>query len=260
MRFIWTALLLIGCASKEEPAKPAKSSADPVPPPAAAPTEAKADPPAAPQQAAAGCGERAAQLDKRLHELAAAAPGFLPAVRDITAPAAPGGKPFDTRGFVVGVGRDGAMYMQGEKIAKTDQLREYLHQASMKAYEKLVLDNGNPKDAKFPLYVWADREAPASAVATVLATASAVSDHFAPRLLVAGAGAKPAGPTLSPKVSEVAAKLPASEPDATKYLAMQLRGAIGECKPMIMALATSSLEGIPQKETEKLAKEVPAGL
>src|SRR5205807_10510944 len=65
---------------------------------------------------------------------------------------------------------------------------------------------------------------------------------------------------LAPKVKAVADKLPASEPDSTKYLVEQLKSSLGACKPAIMALATVSIEGLPSKQAEKLAKDLPAGV
>ena len=58
----------------------------------------------------------------------------------------------------------------------------------------------------------------------------------------------------------IGAKLPASDPEATKAVVAQLKAAIGTCEPVFTALATASLGGTPDKELAKLTTEVPAGL
>jgi hypothetical protein len=258
MRAFLIALVLVGCNSKREQEAPSPHPAPPTSPPPAKTTETKPEPTPAP--AAGGeCADRSARLDKRLHELAAATPGFLPKVDKLEAPAAAAGKPFDSRGFVVAVAKDGTTYVQGEHFKTAQELGRYLDAMNKSALEKHVMAGGSSKDAVFPLYIWADREAAASAVAGVLATAEANGSHWSPRLVVAGA--KPAtAPEVSAKASAVAAKLPPSEPEATKYIADQLKAAMGECKDLIMSLATSTLEGVPQKQSDKLVADIPAGL
>jgi hypothetical protein len=231
-RTVALALLVLGCGTKE-----------PVPAVSSTPS---------PARSAGSCGDRAAQLDKRLHELATATPGFLPVARDLTAPTSPSAKAFDQRGFVVAVAKDGTISVPAYRFARLEDLRNYLDEKSTDALEKNGLAGGTSKDVKLALYIWADRDTPIATVASVLATAAATSDHWLPRLVVTGTATTPANPA-------VAAKLPASEPDATRFLANQLRTAMGECKPMIMALATSTSEGLPQRETEQLAQGVPAG-
>ena len=60
--------------------------------------------------------------------------------------------------------------------------------------------------------------------------------------------------------SQPAPSLPASEPEATAHLAGQLETAIGTCEPIRTALATASLAGVPAREAEKLATDIPKGL
>jgi hypothetical protein len=255
MRAFLIALVLVGCSSKREQEQPGPGpAAQPAPAPAKT-TEPKPEPAPA---AGGECADRSARLDKRLRELAAATPGFLPRVDKLEAPAAVG-KPFDSRGFVVAIAKDGTSYVQGERFKTAKELGGWLDAMNKSALEKHVMAGGSAKDAAFPLYVWADRETPASAVAGVLATAEANGSHWVPRLLVAGATPATA-PEVPAKASAVAAKLPPSEPEATKYIADQVKAAMGECKDLITPLATSTLEGVPQKQSDKLIKELPAGL
>jgi hypothetical protein len=107
----------------------------------------------------------------------------------------------------------------------------------------------------WPFYLWVDRDAPASAVASYVALIP--KEHWKVRLLVAGpprpAEDVPAG------AKEVASKIPAKAPDATMYLALQLRAAIGACRDLIMSFATS--DGLlPAVLAEKLATTIPAGV
>lgn len=231
-RTVWMALLVLGCGTKE-PASTVSSTASSPP-------------------SASRCGDRVTRLDKRLHELAAATPGFLPVARDITAPASPSGKPFDQRGFVVAVAKDGTISVPGNRLAKLEDLRDYLTQESRQAQEANVMKGGTSMGLQLALYIWADRDTPATIVASVLATAAATSDHWLPRLVVAG-------PTTAPADPAIAARLPPTEPDGTTQLRNQLRTAMGECRPVILAFGTASLEGLPQRETEKLVRELPAG-
>lgn len=242
-------MLVLGCNPKKDGTPP--------PPPEPVHREADAAIAAAPP---AGCTDRVARIDKHLHELAAATPGFMPLRHDITAPSSAAGKPLDTRGFVIGVTRDGKTSAQGQAFATTKDLGDYLDAMNKEALEKFAMAGGSPHDAQFPLYLWVDKDAPAATVASVLDAAAVAGNHWIPRLLVASTAPKPADPTFSPEVKAIADKLPPSEPDSTQYLAAQLRGAIGDCKPIIMALGTVSLEAVPQKEFDKLVKELPAGL
>ena len=77
---------------------------------------------------------------------------------------------------------------------------------------------------------------------------------FTVRLIVTSADNAPAIDAA------IGAKLPASDPEATKAVVDQLKAAIGTCEPIFTALATSSLGGTPDKELAKLTAEVPAGL
>jgi hypothetical protein len=251
MRGLWIAIVVLGCNSSK------KDTPEVSPVPARQPQDAAAVAAPAPTTA---CADRTAHLDKRLHELATATPGFMPLAHDIAAPDAAAGKPFDTRGFVIGIARDGKTSTQGQVFATLKDLGDYLDAMNKQALEKFIMAGGSSHDAHFPVYLWVDKDTPAGAVADVLATAAAAGDHWSMRLLVASKTAPPPEPAPPAEVKAIADKLPATEPDATKYLVQQLRDAIGACKPIIVTLGTASLEGLPQKEADKLAKDVPAGL
>jgi hypothetical protein len=239
------------------------------------------------------CADRVARIDKELRALSAMTPGFLPIVNGIATPASTAGKPFDARGFVVAVTREGHAYVQGHRIEDTADARSYFRAIEMRAVEQLVMDGGSGRDAKFPLYIWADRETTAGAVAELLSAIEPepakkrppqnltkeqldarqqaidqaremgllgeASPRFLPRLLVAGTAAARRGPE-SADATAAAAKLPASEPETTTYLAAQLRGAIGMCAPLIIGIGTASAAGTPAKEADGLVASLSAGL
>src|SRR5439155_3170970 len=110
---------------------------------------------APPPAATSPCAERAARLDKRLHDLAAATPGFMP-LHHVDTPSAPGGKPFDTRGFVLAVTKDGKFFTQGAQLAGIKEAGDWLDAMSKSALEKHAMAGGSTRDAKWPLYIWAD--------------------------------------------------------------------------------------------------------
>jgi len=251
MRATWIIIAFaVGCSSKDA-GKPAPKQ-EPEPPPAVKTPEP------APTQAGGSCDDRAARLGKRLQELAAATPGFMPIVA-INAPQAAAGKPFDTRGDVVAMAKDGKTFAQGEGFATQKDLENYLDAMEKTELERFYMDGGN-SNTKFPLYLWVDRDAPVSAIADLLASETVKDSHWAPRLLVVGTTAPEADTDLSPDVSAIAAKLPVGEPAATVYVADQLKAAMGSCSALITPLGTASLEGLPGKITEKLVKELPSGL
>lgn len=72
------------------------------------------------------------------------------------------------------------------------------------------------------------------------------------RLLVTAEGAQPA--------AGMAANWPPNEPESTNKIVLQLRAGIGSCAAIITTMATASIEGLPAKEADKLANEVPDGL
>jgi biopolymer transport protein ExbD len=257
MRGLSIAVLLVACGKTDKEAPKETPPTPPAPPPA---QTAKIDAAAAP--APSPCADRAAALGKRLSELAAATPGFMPMQKDINAPESAAGKPVAKRGFVIGVGKDGKMYAQGQRFKDIKEVGQYLDAMNKSALEKYLLAGGSSKDAKFPIYIWADRDTPAAKVADVLTAAEGAGMHWELGLLVAGKAAAPAGDAKpSDAIAAIAAKMPASEPEATKYLVDELKKGLGDtCSAIITPLATASMEGVPGKDSDKLVKEVPAGL
>lgn len=263
-------------------------------------------------------------MEKELRELIPARPGFMPLVRDLDAPAAAGGEAIKDRGVVIAITKDGGIFTQGSRLENTDHVFDYVDTIYKQALEAHVMGGASSRDFRLRVYLWADRDAPASVVAQVAAaadiehatppkrkgpspldslddplppgddppppeeeepppphhkTASARDQaraqakaagilgktspddakrepHVIIRLLVAVDGAR----APSPEPSGPGAKLPATEPESTKYLVDQLRSAIGACGPIIKTLGTLSLAGGPGPQAEALAKGLPAGL
>jgi hypothetical protein len=250
------ALLVAGCgkADKTKPApapEPAKGSQTAPAPEADAAT---------PSPAAGGdCDARAAKLGARMKELAAATPGFAPILKDLNAPEAAAGKPFDERGFVVALAKDGTMYSENEKLPDLKTAEAYLDAMNKSALEQHVMGGGSTKDAKFAIYYWVDRDVSAGKLADLVAAADKAGNHWTHRILVAGKTALPAA-ELPAEVGAIAAKVPASPPDSIKYVVDQIKAAIGSCSDLITPLGTASLEGVPGKISDKLIAEVPIGL
>jgi hypothetical protein len=207
---------------------------------------------------AAACADRAARLGKRLQELAAVTPGFMP-LHPIDAPTA-AGKPFDTRGFVVAIDKDGKLFTQGAAFADMKAASEWLRTLGMQAGEATAMAGAPLQDAMWPVYVWADAKAPAGLIAQLVAAAAADSEHFKPRLLVTSKTAMPPEGELSADLAAIAKKQPSNEPASTQYVVDQLKGAMGDCKPTILSLGTLSTIGLPAKQSETLIKDLPAGL
>jgi hypothetical protein len=198
--------------------------------------------------------------------------------------------------------------------------REWLDQIHRSALEKTFMDGGTAADATVPLYIWADRATPASALAALAEVATL--DPKPAKGAKAGKGPKPSDvadkddppppeepedpppPNLTkkekaeraeaiqaakdagiigqtggkrpppflvrllvtsmdnatPLSADVGAKLPASEPESTKYVVDLLKSSIGSCDAIMTTLGTAGLAGTPDKEAAKLVAEIPAGL
>ena len=167
MRAWIVAVLLFGCSKKDErtgsgsqPAVKAPQAVD-----------------AADAAASGDCAKRAGRLERDLHELAAKRPGFVPIVQGIGAPSASGAQPIKERGWVIAVARDGSMFVQGHRFEKTahttqiEDVRNFTEAMFRSAAEAIVMEGGSSLDVSIPLYVWADREAPARVVAELVAYA-----------------------------------------------------------------------------------------
>ncbi|HEY4176502.1 MAG TPA: hypothetical protein VGM90_06715 [Kofleriaceae bacterium] len=262
-RFVCAALVasLAACggSKKEEPKAPeAATVAPPVEEkaPAVAPVPVPVEDPAAKQ----ACVDRSAKLGAHLDELAKATPGFVPLEKSITSPASAKGKAIDGRGFVVGVGKDGTYYWFGQKLQSLEDVNGLLDAAYKKSLETFIMDGGSLQTAKFNVYVFADKDAPASAVADIVALAKKESgDKYVLRLLVGGKGATPDAKAMG-GAQAIADKLPASEPDATKYMVDQLKTSIGSCDAVITVIATSDSTDLPSKTAAKLSKGLPDAL
>lgn len=264
-RVMLVVLVVAGCkgggAKKNEKVEPPPTPVadkEPVPPPA----------PAGPT-----CAERAARLGKRIEVLAAATPGWMPLIKDLEAPTrnVPQGSgaphevqaqhPVDERGVVIAITKDGKVWTQGQELTPK-LVPEYFKSLHMQAAEARAMAGGHASDPDGPLYLWADRGAPASAV-TAVVTAALAEGVYSPRLLVTASTPVPAAdPALLavPAVKAMADKLPTVEPDATQYLAGVLRSAMNPCSDVITPFATASSEGDTASQTTKLVAELPAGL
>lgn len=250
-RALVVVMFAVGCKGGgkkvEKPAEPTPTPVakdqEPVPPPA----------PAGPS-----CADRAARLGKRMTELAAATPGFMPLIKDLSAPDAPGGKPFDTRGPVLAVTKAGKVWTHGQEV--TTIVADYLDTIDKQTAEDHALAGEHISGAHWPLYIWADRAAPASAVAAIVTAAAA--GHWQPRLLVTGAAVPPEDPALLavPAVSSSAGKLPTDEPEGTAFVVSTLRQSMAPCSDAITAFAVSSSKGDVALQTTGFVTDLPTAL
>lgn len=296
MRAWFVAVLLLGCSNKEE-----KSAPTPQPEVKATTVNAAAN--------SSDCAKRAERLERELRDLAATKPGFVPIVQGITAPSATGAQPIKERGWVIAVARDGSMFIQGHRFEATahtsvlEDVRSYTDSMFKNALEKFVMGGGAGRDLSVPLYIWADRDAPARVLAELVAYADpdgpwparagakhepsaddppppeeedvqatrkqAIEEARKAGILGKPAEARPSRVPLrllvtaegaQPPAAATAAKLPPNEPESTNRVVEQLKAAIGSCPAIIKTMGTASLEGLPSKEADMLAKDVPAGL
>jgi hypothetical protein len=196
--------------------------------------------------AAPDCPKEAERIGKRLAGLKTSAPGFMPVIKTIGLPTAANAKAIDQRGFVLAVTKDGKVFAQGQGLAQAKDTEQFLDAMWKSALEAWVLDDRGPaKDAKFALYIWADKDTPAKHVAAVATAAAKVSDRFLVRLLVAGKG----GAVPPPKAATaIAAKVPTGEPEGTKYVVGELKKAVGGCATLVTALAISSIDKSTSKK------------
>ena len=98
----------------------------------------------------------------------------MPIVQGINAPSASGAQPIKERGWVIAVARDGSMFIQGHRFEKTahtsvvEDVRSYTDSMFKNALEKFVMGGGSGRDLSVPLYIWADRDAPARVLAELV--------------------------------------------------------------------------------------------
>lgn len=198
------------------------------------------------------CKARVDRLAQALRALAARSPGFLPIVRAIRTPSsAVAGRAFDQHGFVVAVTRDGAYVAAATSIDSAARAHDEIQSKSRHAVEDAAMGSADLDTFVFPIYVWADRDAPAGKVGELVAAARAANHHVEVRLLVAGAP-EPAALTASP--SPLDAKLPASEPGSTLFVADTLKPQVAACAPMLKAFA------LGPDDPSALALAIPATL
>ena len=196
--------------------------------------------------------------DRDRHEqavLAKTAPGSLPKLpADASPPDSPRGKLIDAPGVAIAVMRDGKVLIPGQKLSIAEG-RQLIEEQYRRALEAAGLGRGPAHP--WPLYIWADRDAPAASVADLLIGAS---DRWSFRLLVKGEGPAPAIDAdllARPAVKKVAAATPPAEPEATEVLARHLRDAAEPCGAVSIAIAASLTEGGPTTERALLAGKIP---
>jgi hypothetical protein len=297
MRGLWLVVFAMACGSKKE--QPAASTGSGSGSAATAAAAGSAAP-------AIACPERVAKFKEQMNALGRSTPGFLPFVQGIRAPEAANAKPFDQRGVIIAVTNDGGIVVQGRRLASAAEALDYISDREKRMLEDHAMGGSSTRNAHWPLYIWADRDAPAGVIADLVGPAGHESDdaqtkpgegvhkmkkpktetlsearkkaieqaraagvlgsdtaepeassHWLPRLIVAG---KDAPPRLadSPDVAAIASKLPASEPEATTYVAEQLRGSIGTCELLITEFASADSGGEPAKEVGRLAVGLPS--
>jgi hypothetical protein len=201
--------------------------------------------------ASADCPADADRVGKRLVDLKA--PGYMPALK-ISAPTAKASMSIDKRGFVIAVTKDGKLVVQGDAFKTTKDAELYLDSMWKMGLETHGLEGSGGK-AQVPLYVWVDKDTQAKHVAALVAIAAKAGD-FQVRLLVAG---KDKAPAPTGGAVAIAAKLPAKEPEGTKYLADQLKQQIANCAQAITVLGTSDV-GHSMSKKYNLADTMPKAL
>jgi len=211
-----------------------------------------------PARTQVACKDRVARLGNRLNALALATPGALPHVRGLRALEAAHGQPIDKRGHVVAVTRDGSVVVSGNWLDTVQAGRDYIAAVEKQGVEAALREQGPPPP--WPLYIWPDRDAPITVIADLLAR---VSDHWQPRLLVGGGVAVAASDRElleQPTVRATAANLPGVEPDATTFVARELRTALGGCTPVFEVFVRSQKETEEARAADVLAKDVARAL
>ncbi|MEO8698419.1 MAG: hypothetical protein ABI867_00210 [Kofleriaceae bacterium] len=205
---------------------------------------------------AADCKADVDRVGKHLGSLKT--PGYMPVIKGITVPTATSTKPIDQRGFVVAVTKDGKYVSKGQVFASLKEVEQFLDGMFKSALETWGLeDQGPTKDAKFALYIWADKDTPAKLVAGVATVATKVSDRFTVRLLVGG---KTTPPAPSGGATAVAAKLPGKEPEGTKYLATELKKVAETCDKLVVVLATHSVDKATSKKKYNFVEAAPKAI
>lgn len=183
------------------------------------------------------CDERAARMAARLGPLADEPGQMMTVPEGLTPIESSRGEPIDRPGPIVMVRKDGALELAGQPAGGPEQLRELLAMELERA-------------ARYPpdhLYVLADREAPASAIAAVLA---ARPPELTARLAVRGP-ARPAEPyddalRALPSVVQFDAEMDKADPgERATRLAKTMEAIVARCPPMIRlygAVAVDSAE------------------
>jgi len=230
MRLLWVCLLAISCGPHGTSSHPARK---PV-----------------------ACKDRVARLGNRLGALVLTTPGAVPHVRGLRSLDSAHGQPIDARGSVLAVTRDGSVVVSGNWLDTVQAGRDYISAVEKKGVEDALREQGPPPP--WPLYIWPDRDAPIPVIADLVA---GLSDHWRPRLLVGGGVAVAASDRElleQPSVRATAATLPGVEPDATTFIARELRTALAGCTPVFEVFVRSQKE--EARAADMLAKDVAPAL
>ena len=178
-----------------------------------------------PRREGPSCEERAARMERRLGPLAGE-PGQMITIPDGLAPIESSrGEPIRRQGPVVIVRRDGALELAGEPLGDPEELRV-----------RLVVDlDAAGRYRPDHIYVLADRDAPASAVAAVLA---ARPPELTARLAVRGP-ARPVEPydealRKTPSVIDFDTRMDQTNPsEKAVELARTMETIVAKCPPLI---------------------------
>lgn len=211
---------------------------------------------ARPARKQVACKDRVERLGNRLGALVLTTPGALPHVRGLRSLESAHGQPIDARGYVVAVTRDGSVVVSGNWLDTVQAGRDAIAAVEKQGVEDALREQGPAPP--WPLYIWPDRDAPIPVIADLLA---GVSDHWRPRLLVSGGVAVAAGDRElleQPTVRATAAKLPGVEPDATTFVARELRTALTGCTPVFEVFVRS--QKAEARAADVLAKDVAPAL
>jgi hypothetical protein len=196
------------------------------------------------------------RFEERLTSLVKQTPGLMPRIPpDANPPVSARGKPIDAQGVVIAVLRDGKLAVGAGELTNADHAREHLGNEQSRAIGD-ALNHRGPEHS-WPLYVWADRDTPVSAVAELVRV---ISTQWSLRLLVAADQPSPARDAellARPSVKRAIDKFPKTEPEAMLAFAEQLKSSLAPCDELLMVLVKATTEAGPSTEGTVLATQVP---
>ena len=182
------------------------------------------------------CDERAARMAARLGPLAGEPGQMMTVPEGVTPIESTRGEPIDSPGPVVIVRKDGALELEGQPVDGPEQLTELL---------AMVLERAG-RYRPDHLYVLPDREAPATAIAAVLAARPPeLTARLAVRAPARPAEAYDAALRALPSVVAFEADMTGGDPSnrATR-LANTMETIVARCPPLIALYGAVAADGV----------------